>query len=238
MPRKPDLTKKERYNDPFPSRLRELQEERHVTQEQLKVVLNLANRQSVTGYIDGETLPTIDKLVAVANYFGVTPNYLLGFSDAATNDIEMQEICDYTGLSVEAINAICKMLNLRFDWSTMPIHEAINGIIESNYLRNFGTGIMRIDTALVDVENALEIAKDKEFSPPIKKLEALLAARTKLELAIFNFTEEARRLADAFGAYDGLKAIDSEYDRVVEETSDNVREEAADDGQHIETSDD
>lgn len=123
MPRKPDLTKKERYNDPFPSRLRELIRERDVTQEQLKDVLSLSKRQSVTSYVDGETLPTIDKLVAIADYFGVTPDYLLSYSEAPTNDSADKFICDETGLSYGALGT------LRFDRRS---RDELNELIENS----------------------------------------------------------------------------------------------------------
>ena len=228
MPRKPDLTKKERYNDPFPSRLRELQEERHVTQEQLKVVLNLANRQSVTGYVDGETLPTIDKLVAVANYFDVTPNYLLGLSDAATNDIEMQEICDYTGLSVEAINAIREV---NFAFGNDELFQDVSNNFFSLFWREFVSDLAELIHEIDYVSFVLETKQDYSIGASVETITNL---KRELQIALFSFSERCRCISDLFGGRETLDRIQHK-ERFLNSLI--LEREAADDGQHIEASD-
>lgn len=104
MPRKPDVNKKERYNDPFPTALRTLIDEHGTKQEELKEVLDLKNRQSVTGYIDGETLPTIDKVVAVAKHYKVSADWLLGLSPTRSPDTSLQAAAAVTGLSEKALD--------------------------------------------------------------------------------------------------------------------------------------
>lgn len=104
MPRLPDTNKKARYNDAFPSRLRNLMKEHGTTQEEIKTVLGLNNRQSVTGYVDGSTNPTIDKLYLLAKYFGVPADYLIGLSDEPECNQTVRSVCEYTGLSSAAIN--------------------------------------------------------------------------------------------------------------------------------------
>lgn len=82
MPRKPN-TNNEHYYDPFPTMLRALIKENGTKQEELKDVLGVKNRQSVTGYIDGSTVPTIDKVIAIAKYYGVNADDLLGSAKAS-----------------------------------------------------------------------------------------------------------------------------------------------------------
>lgn len=108
MPRKPNTTG-EHYNDPFPTILRELIKDNNTTQEELTAVLNVKTRQSVTGYIDGSTLPTIDKVVALADFFNVSVDYLLGRTGPKTTDPDLRFVCEYTGLSEKAINNINKL---------------------------------------------------------------------------------------------------------------------------------
>lgn len=105
MPRKPNTTGS-RYYDPFPSRLRDLIRERDVRQEDLITALGVSTRQSVTGYTDGSTLPTPDKIVALANFFCVSTDYLLGVTDSRSTDTELRAICDYTGLTDAAVEAL------------------------------------------------------------------------------------------------------------------------------------
>ncbi len=107
MPRKPQ-TFGFRYNDAFPTRLRGLIDRDNLTQEELTAILNVKNRQSVTGYVDGSTLPTIDKLVSLAKFFNVSADYLLGLSNAAAYDTDLQAVCKYTGLSEQSIANIKK----------------------------------------------------------------------------------------------------------------------------------
>lgn len=50
--------------------------------------------------------PSADIVYTLADYFGVSSDYLLGLSDAPTTDADLKAVCDYTGLSVAAIDFI------------------------------------------------------------------------------------------------------------------------------------
>ena len=108
MPRKPN-TAKVGYNDPFPTALRKLMNERRVTQDTIAQVLGLKNRQSVTGYVDGSTMPTTDKVVALAKFFSVSADFLLGLTDIETPDIGL--VCEYLQLSEEAVRHVANKLD-------------------------------------------------------------------------------------------------------------------------------
>ncbi len=125
MPRKPNTTKKERYNDPFPTVLRRLIEEKEITQEELKEKLGVSTRQSVTGYIDGSTLPTIDKINALADLFDVSADYLLGRTPEKTSDVNLQAVYNDLGLSEESVNVIRNIKAERLD-------DGLNFLIEAN----------------------------------------------------------------------------------------------------------
>ena len=64
----------------FAERLRQLREERGVSQAAVSKVLGVS-RYSVYAYEKGKSAPTLDGLVALADYFDVTLDYLLGRSD-------------------------------------------------------------------------------------------------------------------------------------------------------------
>lgn len=234
MPRKPDLTKKERYNDPFPSRLRELIRERDVTQEQLKDVLSLSKRQSVTSYVDGETLPTIDKLVAIADYFGVTPDFLLGFSDAKTNDIEVQAVCDRTGLSVKAVKELQELPGWAAKWADSDIRSMLNLVIE-NYAFELCNGLQRIESAKNNALSAISLPVSSPPNTPTAKLDALQDSQKELELALFNFTEICRQIADEFDSYNVLLDCKKAYYEVIESIPLEAKWEGSENGQHFET---
>lgn len=105
MPRKAN-TDGDHYYDPFPSTLRKLMREKNVRQAELSEVLGLGSRQAVTKYIDGSSSPTGDKLIALAKFFGVSTDYLLGLTENKTPSTEKRAICEYTGLNEKTIDRI------------------------------------------------------------------------------------------------------------------------------------
>lgn len=64
------------------------------------------SRSALSKYTNNEAEAPITNVVKLAKYFHVSADYLLGVSDAQTNDKDVQFICDYTGLSAEAIKNI------------------------------------------------------------------------------------------------------------------------------------
>ena len=102
MPRKPNKNK-DHYNDPFPTRLRQLIDELDLKQEELKGVLGVEARQSVTGYIDGSTAPTAEKIASIARAYHVSADWLLGLTNVRHRSATMQDIERFTGLSPESV---------------------------------------------------------------------------------------------------------------------------------------
>ena len=100
MPRKPDLRKKERYNDPFPERLREVVEETKTTQQEIADYLGVT-RQMITNYQDGTTTPGIEILCQLAKFFSVSSDWLLKLSNYRSNE-RTQITLEELGLSEQA----------------------------------------------------------------------------------------------------------------------------------------
>lgn len=70
----------EAYNAPFPVRLRELVKQNKCTQADLAQATG-RTRQTVSQYTIGSSEPSYETLTAIARYFGVTTDYLLGLTD-------------------------------------------------------------------------------------------------------------------------------------------------------------
>lgn len=84
--------------------------------EQLK-----CDTSTITKHYNGDRDITTDFLIKYANLFEVSSDYLLGLSDVATTDTNIKAICEYTGLSENAIDVlhfykdyemICPTINL------------------------------------------------------------------------------------------------------------------------------
>lgn len=67
-------------------KLRELRKDKQITQQELAKKLNLSI-QTISGYETGYAQPQIETLIAMADYFGVTTDELLGRENFATGNV-------------------------------------------------------------------------------------------------------------------------------------------------------
>lgn len=191
MPRKPNKSG-DHYNDPFPARLRALFDENNLKQDDLTNVLGVSSRQSVTGYLDGSTAPTAEKITAIAQRFGVSSDWLLGLSDVRSPESDVQAVCCFTGLSESAIR-VFKL------GETVP--HAIN-LLASPPIRTgqeewtaVKTPLWQFAAALIRLEHAaipalLEVIKndpDGQYFDVVNKKESV-------ELELFRFEKACREI--------------------------------------------
>lgn len=95
----------ENYNAPLPTCLRALMNDTGHTQAELASYLGIT-RQSVSAYTDGSANPTPMTIVAIARFFNVSTDYLLGESNTNSRDADLQSVCQYTNLSEGAVKRI------------------------------------------------------------------------------------------------------------------------------------
>ncbi len=96
------------YNDPFPSRLRQLIKDHDITQDQLSKAVGVS-RGSIGQYANGDSSPKYDALIAIAKYFNVSTDYLLGLSSSRSVDLSAREICDTANLTDGAFAALSSL---------------------------------------------------------------------------------------------------------------------------------
>ena len=135
------------YDSVFARRFQSLFDENKDTQSNLSKATGIA-RQTVSMYYNGQTIPTADKLRQIAEYFGVSADYLLGLTDIKSTDTEIQAVCDYTGLKETAVHCLHQYLNSEtsaFDDKCFdilnelldegsPLYEIINSAAISRHL--------------------------------------------------------------------------------------------------------
>ena len=120
-------TAQEKYNAPFPERLRELIESKKTTITALANELHIS-RQAVSQYADGSTQPNLERLVEIAKYFNVSTDWLLGLTDELSTDVDAQRVRRITGLSADAVEKLSKIKNKR------PQIDVINFLITNHKL--------------------------------------------------------------------------------------------------------
>ena len=98
------------YRIEFSKRLIQLREQRGITQQELADKLKIT-RQSLSLYEKAERTINIELLARIADFFNVSTDYLMGRTDTATMNEDIQTACKITGLSEEAINKFAKILN-------------------------------------------------------------------------------------------------------------------------------
>ena len=85
--------------------IKRLRTERKLTQNDLAELMN-CNRQKIADLERGKSTPSANDLILLSKIFNVSADYLLGLSDTATTDKDIQFICKYTGLSERAIEVL------------------------------------------------------------------------------------------------------------------------------------
>ena len=93
------------YDSCFPTRFRELMGLNKVSQTVMAELCGV-QRQSISLWYNGDTRPDIISLGKIAQYFGVSTDYLLGLTEYKTTDRATKELCNTLGLSEEAIDIL------------------------------------------------------------------------------------------------------------------------------------
>ena len=82
----------------FSERLRQLIEDSEISQKQLAQEIQMSP-STLANYVQGSRNPDYDTLMAIARYFNVTTDYLLGFQLDRADDIQeimlMQIFCGF-----------------------------------------------------------------------------------------------------------------------------------------------
>lgn len=64
------------------------------------------NDNTISYFVSGKRMPNTEQIIKISDFFGVSADYLLGLSDTATTDKDIQFICEYTGLSEKSVEKL------------------------------------------------------------------------------------------------------------------------------------
>ena len=205
MPR-PQNTTNEHYYDPFPTKLRELTASHGTTQEELKEVLGVKRRQSVTGYTDGSTAPTPEKIIAIAKYFNVSADELLG--------IRNQE----TGLSAEAAAMIKAWSKERYALKGLTAHNEIEYPLPTLYdtfekmveCKEFEPFLFELAGVGARIDLEVKLSQYEEYDP--------VSFEDHVGFSVYKYLQKAERLVREMYAISDIQQA--------------LEEEEADNGKH------
>ena len=146
-------------NNSLTGRLNQLLEESGLSQDKFakKCTLSLA---ALKNYITSEDprIPNTESLLKICNACNVSADWLLGLSDVRTVSADMRSICEFSGLTEEAIKKIrCPELN-------HPYAKTLSHMIESDNFVNLITTYKMFLETLNQLEVGLEAGKYSELS--------------------------------------------------------------------------
>lgn len=126
-------------NAVFPSTLRSLREEAGVSQATLAAKLGIS-KSTLGLYESGDTLPDAKTLYDMASFFKVSADYILNLSTVRSTNVDEKGVCQYTGLSSEAVAAISHDMKHKKSRSQA---EIIDYLIREFYLSFMSVNLWR-----------------------------------------------------------------------------------------------
>ncbi|MBQ8176875.1 MAG: helix-turn-helix transcriptional regulator [Oscillospiraceae bacterium] len=123
---------KKKQCDIFGERLAALRNKKGLTQSELADNIKI-QRVTIAKYETGQRAPSIDHLINFAEYFQVSTDYLLGLTETATTDTNVQMVCASTGLSE---NAVKSLIDLKTDTEDGKRTKIYNNLKTNPELQN------------------------------------------------------------------------------------------------------
>lgn len=190
----------ETENGIFPVKLRELMErEPKTTQPQLAAALGI-QRQTVSNYANGQSSPDWETLARIADFFGVSVDWLLGRTGTESPNADVQAVCHFTGLSENAV----ELLRL-----TKTVSRVINTLSEHDEGKPLDAPLYQFAAAYLKIE--MEAVKAAAFAISEDREKRYIDASMKkeaLELSVFRFSEVCRKLPDKYMSNQIISLID------------------------------
>lgn len=111
--------------------------EKDIKQKELAKKIGV-NDNVISYWCSGSRTPNTQQIIQICNVLGVSADYLLGLTDVATTDKDLQYICDYTGLDEKAIQKLRLYTQGADDFFVNPTNEYKNLInVQKTVINNF-----------------------------------------------------------------------------------------------------
>lgn len=107
--------------------LKNIRKEKNITQEELAKVLNM-KRTSISGYETGRKEPDFGTLNKIADYFGVSMDFLLGRSTIKYNMDELKKIIEEDGELASFVHELITNYEVKTLSKSIMKHKDFNKI--------------------------------------------------------------------------------------------------------------
>lgn len=118
--------------------------------------------QAINQYKLGVSRPSLENLCKIADYYGVSVDYLVGHTTVKSRDTTMQAVCNYTGLSEEAVEVLHRKNGINSYSEIIELPE-INNLLCSihfweivNYLAIYRTQCQAAASRSVMIEHSTD----------------------------------------------------------------------------------
>lgn len=128
-------------------RLYECREKTGMKQADVARALNV-QRQQISYYENDSRQPDLDRLKELSRLYGVSTDFLLGMTDVSSSDLEIKEVCNYTGLSENAVAVLHCNAAYREKFGSEPEEIAFDTIEQT-------TEYPYVNRSLLDAVNLL-----------------------------------------------------------------------------------
>ncbi len=113
---------------------------KNIKQKDLATAIGVSDN-IISYYVSGKRTPNTEQIIAISKHLKVSSDYLLGLSDVQSQNIELKAICEYTGLSEEALQGITKTMQkaINFDDIFIDGHlefEEPQILLDNNIINN------------------------------------------------------------------------------------------------------
>ena len=198
----------------FTHRLKQLRKERARSRNAAAKDLGL-NAQTLEKYEKGLTLPNIEIAAGIANYYGVSVNYLLGIDEEPKSEQELIcNISDYTGLNQENIILLHDVL---FSSDEYILLDVINRIFP--YLLKL-CEVMKKYGDLISINNYIKDKNADVETPKLKQLIAEMKANENNDFYKWKYLKECEQVLSAYINLIQIEETEKENPRPNDEHSD------------------
>lgn len=133
-----DMNVMEKQEAPLAKNLRALITDPNALREYLG-----CSTQAINQYRLGTSRPTLENLCKIADFYGVSTDFLLGRVPYKTKDTEKRDVCEYTGLSEAAVDRLHTMAG------SVGGFNFISGLLTSRYMEKIISDMSRLHNALL-----------------------------------------------------------------------------------------